>query len=252
MLRLNDRNVPQGRDYNELSAMQSEWSQLIDVDVNRTFRVFNDEEQARLRRILNAYAAFAPEVGYCQGMNLIAGVLLLVSGCNEEETFGVFVCLMGDIGLSGFYREGFPLLCHYLRICSRLLSDADPELSRHLATAGSADGCAEKADCTMYVQQWFLTLFVDCMPLSMVVIIWDAIFCEGLHVILKVALALLRGLRGELLSMHLHDIVRFLKSMRSYSDEDSDLKAFDVGLQLLRAAQQITLPEISAEERLTT
>merc|ERR1712150_216965 len=101
----------------------------------------------------------------------------------------------------------------------------------------------------MYVQQWFLTLFIDCMPLSIVVIIWDAILCEGLHVVLKIALTLLRGLRGQLLSMDMHDMVRYIRSMRSYSDEDGDLKAFEVGLQLVRAAQQVTLPEISVEDQ---
>lgn len=255
MLRLRDRDVPRGDKYRELSEQRSEeYDQLIAADVVRTFRICSEEEHASLRRILRAYVAWEKEekaggeaeVGYTQGMNLIACLLLLISNC-EEEAFGVFVCLMRDIGLAGFFRDGFPLLGTYSRLCSRLLADLDPELSRHFSAEGSAEPGV--ADCSMYVQKWFLTLFIDCMPLSVVVIIWDAILCEGLHVVLKIALTLLRGLRGQLLCMDMHDMVRYIQSMQNYNDEDGDLKAFEVGLQLVRAAQEVTLPEISTEDQ---
>jgi hypothetical protein len=46
--------------------------------------------QAALRRVLRAYSYYDPEVGYCQGMNFIAGMFL--TQMNEEEAFWLLVC----------------------------------------------------------------------------------------------------------------------------------------------------------------
>ncbi|KAL8429216.1 hypothetical protein Efla_006205 [Eimeria flavescens] len=51
----------------------------IELDVHRTFPsipFFREEGQHALRRILQAFAVFDPEVGYVQGMNFVAGALL--------------------------------------------------------------------------------------------------------------------------------------------------------------------------------
>jgi hypothetical protein len=45
--------------------------------------------QAALRRVLRAYSYYDPEVGYCQGMNFIAGMFLTVMA--EEEAFWMLV-----------------------------------------------------------------------------------------------------------------------------------------------------------------
>ncbi|OEH79440.1 TBC domain-containing protein [Cyclospora cayetanensis] len=51
----------------------------IELDVNRTFPsipFFKKEGQNALRRVLQAFAVFDPEVGYVQGMNFVVGALL--------------------------------------------------------------------------------------------------------------------------------------------------------------------------------
>lgn len=61
----------------------SQWSEQIDLDINRTYRnhiVFRErfgQGQVELFHILNAYAAYDPDVGYCQGMSDITGFLLM-------------------------------------------------------------------------------------------------------------------------------------------------------------------------------
>lgn len=47
------------------------------------------EGQASLRRVLKAYSLHDPDVGYCQGMNFIAGMLLTI--VSEEEAFWMLV-----------------------------------------------------------------------------------------------------------------------------------------------------------------
>ncbi|CAE8599971.1 unnamed protein product, partial [Polarella glacialis] len=68
--------------YQELLIPQNQWTKLIEIDISRTFPdmpLFDKEQQESLLRILHAYANLNPEVGYCQGMNFVAGLLLMVS-----------------------------------------------------------------------------------------------------------------------------------------------------------------------------
>ena len=37
----------------------------------------NGEGQANIRRVLQAYALYNPTLGYCQGMGMIVGILLM-------------------------------------------------------------------------------------------------------------------------------------------------------------------------------
>lgn len=75
-----------------------------------------------LRNILQAYAVYNPEVGYCQSLNFVAGFILLTSGCRETESFWLFAALLTFkqdkcspkmSGLHGLYSVGFPLLIKY-------------------------------------------------------------------------------------------------------------------------------------------
>ncbi|XP_062855737.1 USP6 N-terminal-like protein [Trichomycterus rosablanca] len=50
------------------------------------------EGQAKLFRVLTAYAKYNPHIGYCQGMSYIAAVLLMLLG--EEEAFWALVVLL--------------------------------------------------------------------------------------------------------------------------------------------------------------
>ena len=65
----------------------------ISKDVYRTFPAqpyfstleggSGEQGQKALGNILRSYAAYEPIVGYCQGMNFMAGFTLLVSGSRE-------------------------------------------------------------------------------------------------------------------------------------------------------------------------
>ena len=43
---------------------------------NEEFKSNHDSGKNRLYNVLKAYSAYDPETGYCQGMNLITGILL--------------------------------------------------------------------------------------------------------------------------------------------------------------------------------
>lgn len=226
-------------DYKCLSETENQWTSSIVIDVPRTFpdvKSFNEEQQQRLKRVLNAYAGCKPNIGYCQGMNYVAGLLLLVSQ-NEEESFYVFSQLMDheDFGLVGFYMGKLPLLRRYLRACENLVAESLPELREHFIK--------QNVQPAVYLHQWFLTLFINCFPISMVMILWDVIMCEGLPVILRIAVSILQVLKDSLLSMEFEDIIKFFKMMKTYHDEDGELCAVKIGQLLMKHTEHVHIPE---------
>ncbi|CAD7953005.1 unnamed protein product [Amoebophrya sp. A25] len=219
--------------YQNLLKKENRWISLIKIDISRTFPEtdkFDDSHQNKLLRILSAYSNFNMDVGYCQGMNFIAGLLLLVSGSNEEETFWMFVSLMELRGLKGFYKDKFPMLRVYLKAFDRLLGEQLPELREHFQVEGVQPA--------VYLHQWFLTLYINCLPLQTVLVIWDVVVCEGLHVLLSITLSLLKVLQSVLLKLEFEDIVKFFKTMKT-GDEDCD--ATMIGQLLIRQSGRVDL-----------
>jgi len=230
-------------DYGQLCIHSNAWTSVIEIDIARTFpelKSFGQNHQNQLWRVLNAYASYNPDLGYCQGMNFVAGLLLLVSNFHEEESFRVLVCLMDHVGLAGFYGEKLPLFRRYLRACDMLVKETVPDLREHFKK--------ENVNAPVYLHQWFLTLFINCFPLSMVTIIWDVIICEGLEVVLRIAVSILQVLKESLLAMQFEEIIKFFKMMKTYNDEDGELNAFRIGQLLMKHTELVKVPQNILDE----
>lgn len=70
--------------------MDPDIDQQIAADIGRTLtdNIFfrTGPGRRRLEEILKAYSLHNPDVGYCQGMNLITANLLLICATSEEGT----------------------------------------------------------------------------------------------------------------------------------------------------------------------
>ena len=233
-----DKHFREGA-YAKLSRMKNQWSPLIAIDVPRTFtdsnhtldskRLHGTELQS-LERILIAYSNLNSEVGYCQGMNFIVGLLLLVNKV-EEEVFWFFVCLMEFDGLNGFFKEGFPRLGLFVSAFDKLLDIEVPSLRQHFININVQP--------SVYIHQWYLTLFINTLPLPTVLVIWDSIMCDGLPVIVSVTVTLLQVLRDVLIKMDFEEVIRFFKSMKT-GEEQFD--AAMIGRLLVRHSGEISIP----------
>lgn len=213
----------------ELLAQASEaWRTQLAVDSPRTFpglAEFDAAHRQSLERVLLAYATFDPELGYCQGMNFIAGVLLLTSG-DEEEAFRGLVQLMGAFGLRGFFTAGFPLLRRYCCAFDELLRLEAPALREHLA--------AEGVELGLCLHPWLLTLFAGSLPLEAALGFWDLLLAKGLDAALPLALGVLLSREAELLELSFEGLCL---SMRTLGREP----ALDWP-QLVREAEALALP----------
>lgn len=186
--------------YQDLLRNEGPEDRQIELDICRTFPylpAFDASKEQKLGRVLRAYASLQPDVGYCQGMNFVAGLLILASD-NEEESFRVLVCLMDKYNLAGFYRASFPLLQRYVVAADRLLLSEAPVLHAHLHKQGVHPN--------LYMHEWFLALFVDCMPSALVLDVFQAIMQEGLYIIIPIAVSILRGLEETLVKLRFEGI----------------------------------------------
>lgn len=176
--------------------------------------------------MLNAYANMDGSVGYCQGMSFVAGFVLLVVP-EEEEAFWLLHCMLERLGLKSFYCEPFQLLRVYVLAFDKFFRLTIPDLSRHFDE--------ERVTPHTYCYQWFMTLFINFLPFRSVLGIWDAIIVEGLHVILLVAIALLKVLKTHFLEKNFEEILEFLKTFKQddIDHADGDL----IGQLLLKQAE---------------
>jgi hypothetical protein len=111
----------------EISEDKSNMKRIYDEigrDVDRTFHVgkFTTEEgQQELRRVLSAIAYIRPEIGYCQGMNFVAGALLYFLE-KEDIVFWIFLSLLDDKNLNSLYLKVNYYKLEYARLFLENLS----------------------------------------------------------------------------------------------------------------------------------
>ncbi|XP_028846575.1 TBC1 domain family member 4 isoform X1 [Denticeps clupeoides] len=207
--RLPSKQQPADTPYQDLLKQLTTQQHSILVDLGRTFPTHSyfsaqlGAGQLSLFNLLKAYSLLDAEVGYCQGISFVAGVLLL--HMSEEQAFDTLKFLMYDLGFRRQYRPDMISLQIQMYQLSRLLHDYHRGLYNHLE---------EHEICpSLYAAPWFLTLYASQFPLAFVARIFDLLFVQGLEVIFKVALCLLASHEGEIVECDgFETIVDYLKT----------------------------------------
>ncbi|KAI1471152.1 TBC-domain-containing protein [Daldinia caldariorum] len=168
----------------------------IEMDINRTLtdNIFfrKGPGVAKLNEVLRAYARHNPEVGYCQGMNLIAANLLLIMP-SAEDAFWVFVSIIERILPQGYYDHSLMASRADQHVLRQYVSQILPKLSQHL------DALSIELEALTF--QWFLSVFTDCLSAEALFRVWDVVLCinDGSTFLFQVALALLKLNERQLL-----------------------------------------------------
>ncbi|KAF2454174.1 rab-GTPase-TBC domain-containing protein [Lineolata rhizophorae] len=205
----------------------------IEKDLNRSlpeYEGFQSEEGiGRLRRVLTAYSWTNPEVGYCQAMNIVVAALLIYM--SESQAF-FLLSILCDRLLPGYYSTTMYGTLLDQRVFESLVEKTMPILWEHLV----------KSDVQLSVVSlpWFLSLYINSMPLIFAFRVLDMFFLEGPKVLFQIGLAILR-LNGEELLEATDDgtFITVLKSYFSRLDESAHPKSENPKLRQVTRFQEL-------------
>nr|DBA22796.1 TPA: hypothetical protein GDO54_013797 [Pyxicephalus adspersus] len=180
--------------FTELDSMAGDpkWLDIIERDLHRQFP-FHEMFVARgghgqqdLFRVLKAYTLYRPDEGYCQAQAPIAAVLLMHMPAEQAFWCLVQIC---EKYLPGYYSEKLEAIQLDGRILFALLRKVSTVAYKHLSK--------QKIDPILYMTEWFMCAFSRTLPWSSVLRVWDMFFCEGVKIIFRVALILLKYTLGS-------------------------------------------------------
>ncbi|KAJ5965176.1 uncharacterized protein N7479_005052 [Penicillium vulpinum] len=144
----------------------------IDMDIRRTLtdNVFfrKGPGVSKLKEVLLAYSRRNPEVGYCQGMNLITGSLLLIMP-TAEDAFWILTSMIEIILPQHYYDHGLLASRADQVVLRQYISELLPKLSAHLEELG--------IELEALTFQWFLSVFTDCLSAEALYRVWDVVLC---------------------------------------------------------------------------
>ncbi|KAM9346154.1 TBC1 domain family member 10B [Symphorus nematophorus] len=180
--------------FEELEREQGEakWLDIIEKDLHRQFP-FHEMFAARgghgqqdLYRILKAYTVYRPDEGYCQAQAPVAAVLLMHMPAEQAFWCLVQIC---EKYLPGYYSAGLEAIQLDGEIFFSLLRRTCPMAYRHLKKF--------KIDPILYMTEWFMCIFSRTLPWACVLRVWDMFFCEGVKIVFRVGLVLLKQMLGS-------------------------------------------------------
>uniref|UniRef100_A0A8C6V1V4 TBC1 domain family, member 10Aa n=1 Tax=Neogobius melanostomus TaxID=47308 RepID=A0A8C6V1V4_9GOBI len=186
------REQNQGK-FQELDTQDGDpkWVDVIEKDLHRQFPFHEmfvsrgGHGQQDLFRVLKAYTLYRPEEGYCQAQAPIAAVLLMHMPAEDAFWGLVQIC---EKYLPGYYSPGLEAIQLDGEILFALLRRVSPIAYRHLEK--------HKMDPILYMTEWFMCAFSRTLPWASVLRVWDMFLCDGVKIIFRVGLVLLKSMLG--------------------------------------------------------
>jgi hypothetical protein len=164
----------------------SRYVEDIKKDLHRQFpshEIFMKKEgRQMLFNVLKAYAVHNSEVGYCQAQGPIAALLLM--HMLEEDAFWILVRI-SDYYLKEYFKPGLEKVQIDGHALFYLFKSENSTAYKIMQTQG--------IDPVLYMTEWFMCIFARTLPWCTVLRVWDMFFCEGIKVLYRVGLYLMKS-----------------------------------------------------------
>lgn len=233
----NARTGTAGKSYDP-HVKQIELDLLRTLPNNKHFESLESDGTCRLRRVLTAYARHNQHVGYCQGLNRLAAVSLLFMP-EEEGEFG-FVLLLLFFGFSDADKVVIQNTAFWslVAIIEHLMppdyysmnllgAHVDQHVFRDLLAEKlpKVHEVLEKFGIEVSLFSWFLTCFVDNIPVEVYLRIWDVFLYEGNKVLFRFALAFFKLHEQEIMDRGSTDSVQVNTLIRTLGEGRCDVRS---------------------------
>jgi hypothetical protein len=182
------------------SSLDPEVKELVASDVRRMFTHAPPDYCERvkgegLEQVLRALCVHDPEVGYCQGLNFIAGLLYYVLGPDPAEVFCALVSLLTRLDLRRTFSLGMRALTADVATVRELVGQEAPYLGKIFTLFDY--------DLTQVCARSLLTLFSGSwvqLGLENVLRLWDVMLVTGTGVVVRLVAEGVRALQVPLLA----------------------------------------------------
>lgn len=166
----------------------------------------------QLRRVLSAFAIFNPNIGYCQSLNFLGGMLLLFVE-NEEQAFWLLniitrVYLPGthEMNLEGSKVDLSVLMAElqttlpsvWVKISDDGSTTTKKKSRRHRHRGAAPPEADNLPPVTLALTAWFMSCFIGTLPTETTLRVWDVFFYEGSKTLFRVALAIFKAGENEI------------------------------------------------------
>ena len=183
--------------------------EVIILDVARSAHNMPGVDPQVLTDILKTYAFYNKEIEYCQGMNFIAGFLLMVLK-DEQTAFKAMIQLLDRFNMSRLFNSDLPMLKLFFYQLDRLVSIFEPDLHSHFKD--------EMINSSYFASAWFITIFTNSIKHTVqgqdeaevserLLQLWDYFLVSGWKAVLKMGLFVLKDSSGELLQLSFEEIL---------------------------------------------
>ncbi|KYN34093.1 USP6 N-terminal-like protein [Trachymyrmex septentrionalis] len=242
LLGIKNLKKEQAGKYEEMLQLARQWSteiRQIDADVARQYRDhINYRERYSIKQksmfyVLAAYSMYNMEVGYCQGMSVLAGLLLLYM--DEEDAFWGLSVLLADqkYSMHGFYVDGFPKLNRFIEHHDKIMNKFLPKLKRKMDKCG--------CDSILYALKWFFVVFQERTPVSLGLRIWDIFLLDGDRMLPAMAYTVMKLHKRYLMPMEsLDEFCNYLqiKLEKDFCfDDDTVISTIERSMEELKRAK---------------
>lgn len=193
----------------EEGKIKSDDKEIIEKDLNRTFPdniefkpdVVPGQEESQeevpiiqaLRRLLQAFAVDNPNIGYCQSLNYLAGMLLLFLK-DEEKAFHLLNILC-NVHMPGIHARTLEANVD-IGVLMTCIRDSLPQVWAKIdednIDSRLPANSTRMPDVSIATTAWFMNLFIGNMPLESVLRVWDCFFYEGSKTIFRIGLAIFK------------------------------------------------------------
>ena len=182
--------------------------EVISMDVHRSYTNIKNLDQAALKNILRTYAFYNSEIKYCQGMNFLAGFLLMFFQ-DEELAFKAFSGLIQKFEMTELFKDDMPQLKLFFYKLDRLISMYLPDLYSHFKD--------EWVQASLFSASWFITLFANTIQFQRsdkinepLLKLWDFFMVFGYKGVFRGIIFLLKTFETCLYQLSFEQVLAFI------------------------------------------
>ena len=202
------------------NADQRNESELIKLDVNRSFKFSTAFDPEALVKILEYWSSCQNNISYYQGMNFIAALLLLMTH-DIPQTFAYFHQFINVSKVYKLFTPNMNLLISRCYQLNRLLFIHYPELASWLQSESVMSSC--------FATSWLITIFSNSLhgikknsiP-YLLFPIWDSFLTDGWKALFKSILFLIGKIQKRLVGKRMNAIVEIFSEFQQEIFKNSE------------------------------